>query len=80
MSQASNYRRISIANRPGLAVQLSNTSEVTGAPETIEIFTTLMRDGNLLYIIAVAPSNAFNQYQPAFQRVVQSIQLMDTSR
>jgi hypothetical protein len=80
MRQQSNFRRITIANRPGLAARLSNVSEATGAEETIEIFTTLMRDGNLLYVIAVAPANDFNAYQNAFQRVVQSIQLMDTSR
>jgi hypothetical protein len=80
MSRPSNYRRISVASGPGLTTMLSNVSEATSVPETIEVFTTLMRDGNLLYVIAVAPTNAFNDYQSVFQRVVQSIQPMDTSR
>jgi hypothetical protein len=69
-----------MGNRPGLTAVLSNVSEAIGTRETIEIFTTLLRDGNLLYVIAVAPANVFDDYQDAFQRVVQSIQLMDTSR
>jgi hypothetical protein len=80
MHQPSNYRSISIGDRQGLTTRLSNVSEATGAPETIEVFTAVMRNGNLLYVLAVAPADAFDDYQPAFGRVVQSIQLMDASR
>jgi hypothetical protein len=80
MGQPSSYRSISIGNRPGLTSTVSNVSEATGARETIEVFTALMRDGNLLYVLAVAPVNVFDEYQDAFQRVVQSIQLANTSR
>jgi hypothetical protein len=80
MGQPSNYRSISIGNREGLTTVLSNVSEATGASETIEIFTAVMRNGNLLYVLAVAPANAFDDYQPVFGRVVQSIQLTDSSR
>jgi Zn-dependent protease with chaperone function len=80
MRRVSNYRRGSIGGRSGLTTTLSNVSEATGAPETIQIFSTLMRDGNLLYLIAVAPSNEFSGYQNVFQRVAGSLQFMDTSR
>jgi hypothetical protein len=80
MRRLSNYRRGSIGGRTGLTTTLSNVSEATGAPETIQIFTTLMRDGNLLYLIAVAPSNEFSGYQNVFQRVAGSLQFTDTSR
>jgi hypothetical protein len=80
MGQPSNYRSISIGNRPGLTSTVPNVSEATGARETIEMFAALMRDGNLLYVLAVAPANVFDQYEDAFQRVVGSIQLANTSR
>jgi Zn-dependent protease with chaperone function len=80
MGQPSNYRRISIGNREGLTSLVSNVSEATGTPETIEIFTAVMRNGNLLYVLGVVPADSFNDYQPAFGRVVQSIQLSDSSR
>jgi Zn-dependent protease with chaperone function len=80
MRRQANYRRASIAGRSGLTTTLTNVSEATGVPETIQIFTVLMRDGNLLYVIAVAPSNEFAGYQNVFQRVAGSLQVTDTSR
>jgi hypothetical protein len=75
MRRTSNTSRASVGGRSGLSTTVSNVSEVTGAPETVAIFTTLMPDGNLLYLIAVAPSSEFSQYQRAFQHVVGSVQL-----
>jgi hypothetical protein len=45
-----------------------------GDPETIQIFSALMPDGNLLYAIAVAPADRFGEYQPTFERIAASIQ------
>jgi peptidase M48-like protein len=73
-------RRVSIESRPGLRTALSNLSEATGRPEQIEVVTTLMRDGNLLYAIAVAPREDYRDYENAFERVVGSIQLADNAR
>ena len=56
---------------------LGNVSEVTGRGETVTIFTTLLRDGNLFYCIAVAPQDEYQAYQRSFQRVAQSIRLSD---
>ena len=64
-----------IAGRPGLKTVLSNMSEVTGQRETIEIYTTQMRDGNVFYAIAVAPQNQVLVHRNIFDRVVGSIQL-----
>jgi hypothetical protein len=41
------------------------------------VFTTLLRDGNLFYCIAVAPQGEYQAYQRSFQRVAQSIRLSD---
>jgi hypothetical protein len=39
-----------------------------------------MRDGNLLYAIAVAPRDDYRGYQNAFARAVISIHLTQTTR
>lgn len=80
MGRPAGYRWTSVGNRSGLTTMLSNVSEATGQPETIQIFSTLMRDGNLLYAIAVAPSDQFSGYQNVFQRIAGSIQFTDTAR
>jgi hypothetical protein len=64
-----------LSGRNGLVVTLNNVSEVTGRGETVTVFTTLRRDGNLFYCIAVAPRDEYQAYQRSFQHVAQSISL-----
>jgi hypothetical protein len=71
------YRRVTIGDRPGLHTVLSSVSEATGEPERIEMFTTLLRDGTLFYVLAVSPRNCVSDYAGTFRRVVESIQIMD---
>jgi hypothetical protein len=66
-----------LSGRSGLVATLNNVSEVTGRGETVTVFTTLLRDGNLFYCIAVAPQDEYQAYQRSFQRVAQSIRLSD---
>ncbi|HYN08868.1 MAG TPA: M48 family metallopeptidase [Vicinamibacterales bacterium] len=66
-----------LSGRSGLVAILRNVSEVTGRGETVTVFTTLLRDGNLFYCIAVAPEDEYQTYQRSFQRVTQSIRLTD---
>jgi Peptidase family M48 len=66
-----------LSGRNGLVATLNNVSEATGRGETVTVFTTLLRDGNLFYCIAVAPQDEYRAYQRSFQRVTQSIRLSD---
>jgi Zn-dependent protease with chaperone function len=75
LSNPQNYQRGSIAGRQGLHAQLSNVSDATGGQEAIDLYTTLLRDGSLFYVIGVAPREEFNIYSPVFRKVVGSIQL-----
>jgi hypothetical protein len=77
LKRGSEYDRALIGNRDGVHIVLSNTSEATKQPETIELFTTLLRDGSLLYTIGVAPHDASDVYPGTFQRVASSIQIND---
>jgi len=74
------YGTVTIGDRPGLHTILSSVSEATGEPERIEMFTTLLCDGALFYVLAVAPRDRVSDYAGTFRRVVGSIQIMDGDR
>jgi hypothetical protein len=60
-----------------MTTPLSNVSDVTGEREYITLSTAQLRDGSLLYIIGVAPQPQANQYENAFRRIRQSVQIAD---
>jgi hypothetical protein len=74
------FRAATIGDRPGLHTVLSTLSEATGRPERIEMFTTLLRDGTMFYVLAVAPVDCVSDYEDTFRRVVESIEIMDRER
>src|SRR6478736_112543 len=71
------YRQATIADRPALHTVLSTVSAATAEPEQIEVFTTTLRDGTLLYVMAVTPRDRVSDYVATFRRVLGSIQIMD---
>lgn len=77
LGRPSRYDRVSVDGHQGLRTTLSNTSEVTGESEAIQIVTTQMRDGALLYAVSVAPRDVFPTYRNTFDRIIKSVQLMD---
>jgi beta-barrel assembly-enhancing protease len=77
LSRSSGFDRVNLAGRPGLRTVLTNSQSVTGQPESIIVFTTQLRDGNLFYAVAVAPQTDFGAYRGVFDKVIRSIQLME---
>ena len=75
LSRPSDYARTTIAGQPALATDLSNVSNTTGGDERIAVYTTLLDDGTLFYVIGVSPGNEFGAYGEVFSRVVRSIEL-----
>src|SRR5256714_71337 len=73
----SGYQRTYISGRNALSISLSNVNEATGRNEIVNVITTQLRNGQLLYMIAVAPDNDYNNYQGVFQNVLRSLQLND---
>ncbi|HJQ27434.1 MAG TPA: M48 family metallopeptidase [Blastocatellia bacterium] len=65
--------RTTVSGRQALSVSLHNVSEVTGRPETVTLLTTLTDRGELLYVIFVAPSDEYANYQSAFDRIARSL-------
>lgn len=73
----SGYQRTSVNGRNGLSISLSNTNEATGRAEIVNVVTTQLRNGELLYIITVSPESDYYNYQNTFQSILRSVQLND---
>jgi len=80
LRQTGRYTNVNFAGRRGLATVLTNVSDVTGGQERIALYTVQMADGNLFYVVGVAPNQEFSRYQNVFNQVVRSIQLNDNAR
>ena len=76
MGRPSGYDPATIGGRSGLRTRLTNVSDATGKNERIELFTTLLQDGTLFYLIGVAPDSEFNVYEPVFRKVAGSVQFI----
>ena len=74
MNRDSRSDRGTIGGRTGLRTVLSNQNEVTGRTERIALYTTLLNDGTLFYLIGVAPDNEYGAYDAVFNRVAGSLQ------
>jgi Zn-dependent protease with chaperone function len=70
------YQRTTMSGRNALFTTLSNVNEATGRPETVRVITTQLRNGQLFYMIAVAPQNE-RGFENAFQTILQSIRIND---
>jgi len=70
------YQRTTLSGRTALWSSLTNVNEATGRPENVRVITTQLRNGQLFYMIAVAPQNERN-FENAFQTILQSIRIND---
>jgi hypothetical protein len=71
------YRSVTIADRPAIQTVLTTVSEATEQAEQIEVYTTLLRNGTVLYLLAVTPRDRASDYADTFRRVVRSIEIRD---
>jgi predicted Zn-dependent protease len=70
------WQQTSISGRTGLYTTLTNVNEATGQRELIRVITTQLRNGQVFYMIAVAPQNERN-FENAFQTVMRSVRIND---
>ena len=77
LRQRSNLVRTTVGGRTGLTTTLTNVNEATGRAESITLITTQLRNGQIFYMIAVAPENESASYQTAFRNVLRSLQISD---
>lgn len=69
------YQRTTVGNRNGLGITLSNISEATGQREVVNIMTTLLRNGDLFYVIFVVPQDQYRTYQGVFGNIARNIEI-----
>jgi Zn-dependent protease with chaperone function len=70
-------QRETLGRREGLSVSLNNVSEMTHKPENVTIYTTMLRNGDLLYLVAVAPQDQYQSYESTFLGILGTIDLND---
>jgi hypothetical protein len=61
-----------LSNRAAILTPLQGNSALGGA-EIVNVYSTLLQDGNLLYFVTVVPERDRDAYQQAFDRVYRSI-------
>jgi hypothetical protein len=75
MRQRTGLQRTTLGGRAGLSTSFTNINEATGQAENVTVITTQLRDGRLLYMIAVAPENEAATFQNAFRTVMRTVQI-----
>ncbi len=70
------YQRTTLDGRTALLSTLSNVNEATGRGENIRLITTQLRNGQLFYMVAVAPQGERN-FESAFNTVFRSLRIND---
>jgi hypothetical protein len=71
-----NSKPTRLNGRQALLRQLSGTSNVTGRREIVNVYTTLINNGLMLFMIQVVPEEEYQQYARAFNEMVRSIRLL----
>jgi Zn-dependent protease with chaperone function len=69
------YQRTRLSGRNALARRLSGTSRITNQNEIVDVYTTMLSNRQLFYVVQVAPSNVRRQYSRAFEEMIRSLTL-----
>ncbi len=67
----------SMAGRTGLATRLTGVSPITRRTEIVTIYSVMVSNGSLLYLVAVSPENESTTYNRAFNTMRGSLQIND---
>jgi len=69
-------QRTTVDGRNAIASYLTNVNEATGRSENVRLITTQLRNGQILYMVAVSPQGERN-FDAAFQNVLRSVRIND---
>ncbi|MEP6783074.1 MAG: M48 family metallopeptidase [Acidobacteriota bacterium] len=76
MRQTGQPEQFSLSGRNSIVTPLEGRSALGGV-ERIDVHTTLLANGDLFYVLTVAPERDLGSYGEAFDHVVRSIRLTD---
>jgi beta-barrel assembly-enhancing protease len=68
-------RRATFAGGPGIALELSGTSPVTGQEERVRLVTRELPDGHVLYALTIVPGSSSAALTPVLDRMVSSLRI-----
>lgn len=77
LSSQGRLSRTTVGGRTGLGIALAGTSPVTGSTEITTVYTTQLRNGDLFYVVTVAPQSESSNYSYAFRNMLGSIRIND---
>ncbi len=75
LRQTSSYQRTTVSRQAAYMITFEGTSPVTRRSEIVTVYTTELRDRDVLYLITVVPANERFSYNNAFRSVVNSVRL-----
>ncbi len=75
LRQDTDFSRTTISGRNAYTTVLSGRSPITNQTEVVNIYTTQLSNGSLLYVAMVAPQNESSRYNNAFRNMIRSIRL-----
>jgi hypothetical protein len=67
------YQQSRLGGRNALARRLSGTSRITNQREVVDIYTTMLSNRELFYVVQVVPANERRQYTNAFNNMLRSL-------
>ena len=70
------YQRTTLGGRNALVSTLGNVNQATGRSESVQLITTQLRNGQLLYMVAVAPQGE-RSFANAFNTMFRSVRIND---
>ncbi|MCW5981210.1 MAG: M48 family metalloprotease [Bryobacteraceae bacterium] len=74
LKQGSGSRKVRVDGQAGLSTMLSSESPYRGATEA-DLLVTVSRPEGLYYFVFVAPQQEWSMFQPAFDKMLQSVRL-----
>ena len=77
LRQGGGTQRSNIGGRSGYSIQLTNVNAATGQQESVALVTTQLRNGDVFYMIAVAPRSEARSFSNAFNTIHRSTRLSD---
>ncbi|HEV2914091.1 MAG TPA: hypothetical protein VGX92_12485 [Pyrinomonadaceae bacterium] len=75
LHQQSGSQKSLVAGRDALMMIFSGESPVSKGSEVMTLYTTLLRNGDLFYVLTVAPQDQYRDYEGPFQNVIRTIQI-----
>jgi len=77
LSVEGRYQQTRLGGRAALARRLSGTSKITNQRESVDVYTTMLNNQQLFYVVQVAPANARRLYAKAFTDMLQSLRFLN---